>query len=74
MKRHISKKAEAPGHLRRAAGLLAEAMELLRRAEMELELAGWRGAAHGVHQAGLRVHSWRGKMYDELDAVRKGEI
>lgn len=74
MNRHIHKKPEARGYASDAATLLGHALELLHKAESKLTLSGWRGAAHGVHQAKLRVDSWRGKVYAEIDAISRGEI
>ena len=69
---HLSKKPDAAVHALAGADLLTEAMGLLGRAELALKNSGYRGAAHGVHQAKLRVDSWRDKVYAEL--AREGAL
>lgn len=74
MKRHINKGPAAAAAADDAALLLTEAMAILGRAESKMELSGWGGAAHGIHQAKLRVDSWRDKIYAELAAIGRGDL
>lgn len=63
---HLYKKPEAPAHANAACGYMETALELLKHAESEATLSGYRGAAHGIHQAAARVRDWLGKVDKEL--------
>jgi hypothetical protein len=63
---HLNKKPEAWVYARRAAILLEQANELLEQAETSARASGYHRAATGIHQANLRVASWREKIYREV--------
>jgi hypothetical protein len=72
MTRHIRKTAVAVGHAKDAVTWMDEAIALLGKAEAHLELSGHRNAAHGTHQAKLRIVSWSQKVFEEVEAIRQG--
>jgi len=59
---YLYKRPGAVNAARLANHKLAVAMEVVNAAEGLLNAAGYRAAGHGVHQARMRLESWREKV------------
>jgi hypothetical protein len=70
-RRHISKKPDAGEHLDNAIGMLGLGIEYLEMAERQMNLAGWRRAGIGIHQAAERIRSWKAKAEQEEKLVKE---